>query len=149
MRAKWNRRREKEKAVMQKKSEINLLFDDPDCFSRSRAQAIADGGLVDVTKMAREAGFRHGVAVTASVWSRCVRVPEGVECQDEAGRLWDILWMLRHAVQREKDDATELLFQLYVRNDNHWPRLVTLKAVCGPDEHGEPCITVMPLPAQD
>ena len=29
-----------------------------------------------------------------AVWERCVRVPPGVAFQDEAGRLWDLCWML-------------------------------------------------------
>jgi hypothetical protein len=32
---------------------------------------------------------------------------------------------------------------LYVRNDNDRPKLVTLKAVCGPSDELEPTITVM------
>src|SRR5262245_56087836 len=40
------------------------------------------------------------VALTAAAWSRCVAVPPGVLCQDEAGRLWDVLTMLRVAAGR-------------------------------------------------
>lgn len=36
--------------------------------SYSRAQAIEDGVLVDVSSMAKEAGFIWPVAVTAAVW---------------------------------------------------------------------------------
>jgi hypothetical protein len=55
--------------------------------SYSRAEAIRDGVLIDVTAVAREAGFRYPVALTAAVWERYVVVPPGVICQDEAGRL--------------------------------------------------------------
>jgi hypothetical protein len=58
----------------------------------SRAEAIADGVLVDVSEVANEAGLRFPVALTRAVWERCVAVPPGVACQDEAGRLWDVLW---------------------------------------------------------
>ena len=34
----------------------------------TRAQAIADGVLVDVSEMAREAGLKHPTALTATVW---------------------------------------------------------------------------------
>src|SRR5262249_12805414 len=44
--------------------------------------------------VAREAGIRYPVALTRAVWQRCVAVPPGVLCQDEAGRLWDLAWML-------------------------------------------------------
>ena len=66
-------------------------------FSYTR-QAIADGVLVDVSKLAKEAGFRFPVAVTAGVWAECVTVPEGVAGQDETGRLWDVLNVLRFAI---------------------------------------------------
>jgi hypothetical protein len=66
----------------------------------TRAEAIADGVLIDVSGVAREAGIRYPVALTAAVWRRCVAVPPGVRCQDEAGRLWDVLWLLRCAVGR-------------------------------------------------
>src|SRR5512142_1811169 len=71
-------------------------------FSYTRAQAIADGVLVDVSKLAKEAGFRFPVAVTAGVWAECVAVPDDVEGQDETGRLWDVLTMLRFAILQGK-----------------------------------------------
>src|SRR3954451_8782369 len=97
--------------------------------SYTRAQAIADGVLVDVTEAAKEAGFRIPVALTAAAWAEYVAVPAGVECQDEAGRLWDIVWMCRHGISRGSRDRSEILFQLHVRNDNRAgePPLVSLK----------------------
>lgn len=120
-------------------------------FAYTRKQAIADGVLIDVTETAKEAGFRVPVALTRAAWAEYVAVPEGVECQDEAGRLWDIVWMGRHGISQGKNrDASEALFQLHVRNDNRegMPPLVTLKAVIGPDDDGEPCITIM-MPDED
>jgi hypothetical protein len=37
-----------------------------------------------------------------------------VACQDEAGRLWNIVWMLRLAVGRS-DDGPEVRFGVHVR----------------------------------
>ena len=117
----------------------------PLVFSYTRAQAIADGVLVDVTATAAEAGFVIPVALTAAVWAECVRVPAGVVAQDERGRLWDVLSVLRFAIRRQAGGEPELLYQLHVRNDNGdgEPPLVTLKAMCGPNDDGSPCITVM------
>lgn len=119
-------------------------------YAYTRKQAIADGVLIDVTETAREAGFRSPVALTHAVWAEYVAVPEGVECQDEAGRLWDVLWMCCYGISRSGRDQAEILFQLHVRNDNRQgePPLVTLKAVCGPDDDARPCITIM-LPDED
>jgi hypothetical protein len=114
-------------------------------FEYSRDQALADGVLVDVSEVAKEAGFRIPVAVTRAVWDTYVAIPEGVRCPDEAGRLWDILWMCKNAISRSQGRATELLFQLHVRNSNRrgTPPLVTLKAVCGPGDDAAPVITIL------
>lgn len=119
-------------------------------FAYTRKQAIEDGVLVDVTERAREAGFRIPVAVTAAVWAAYVVVPDGVGGQDETGRLWDVLWMCRWGIEQGNRDGAELLFRLHVRNDNSEddPPLVTLKAVCGPNDDGSPCLTIM-LPDED
>ena len=117
--------------------------------SYSRQQAIRDGVLVDVSEMAREAGIRYPAALTRSVWQRYVRVPAGLEgLQDEQGRLWDILWMLRFGVLPSESNKAELVFKLYVQNRKRAPQSVTLKALCGPGDIGEPVITVM-LPEED
>jgi hypothetical protein len=89
------------------------------------------------------------VALTAAAWAKCVTVPPGVTFQDEAGRLWDVAWMLACAIRRG-GSGPEVRFALHVRNDNREgiPPLVRLKAVCGPGDDGAPCITVM-LPEED
>lgn len=111
--------------------------------SYTRAQAIEDGFLVDVTSTASEAGIKYPVALTRAVWCQYVEVPAGVEGQDEAGRLWDVLFMLTVAIRRSRPGNDTLHYELYVRNDNRKPELVRLKAVCGPSDDGSPCITVM------
>jgi hypothetical protein len=115
----------------------------------TRAEAIRDGVLIDVSKTAREAGFRFPVALTWAAWERCVAVPPGVECQDEAGRLWDVVWLLRWAIGRS-NGGSEVRFGVHVRNDNRdrMPPLVCLKALCGPGDQGEPVITVL-MPEED
>src|ERR1043166_109420 len=114
-------------------------------YSYTRAQAVADGFQVEVTKVAQEAGIRFPVFLTRTVYDTYVAVPPGVSGQDEAGRLWDILWMLRFAVGKANPGQSRLPFALYVRNDNLRPCLVKLVAHCGPldidDSH--PAITIM------
>jgi hypothetical protein len=104
---------------------------------------------VDVSETAKEAGIVFPVALTAAVWARCVAVPAGVECQDESGRLWDVVWMLRLAIGRSSG-GEEVRFGVHVRNDNRegTPPLVRLKALCGPGDQGEPVVTVM-MPDED
>ena len=122
----------------------------PVIYSYTRAQAVADGFQVEVSQTAREAGITFPVFITRSVFDSFVAVPPGVMGQDEAGRLWDVLWMLRFAIHKARPGADRLPFALYVRNDNHRPRLVKLVATCGPlnIDDPKPAITVM-MPDED
>jgi hypothetical protein len=58
-------------------------------------------------------------------------------------------WLLRLAIGRS-NDGPEVRFGVHVRNDNRdrTPPLVRLKALCGQDDDGAPCLTVM-LPEED
>ena len=114
-------------------------------FSYTRKQAIADGFQVDVSTVATEAGIRFPVFLTRSVFDAYVTVPPNVSGQDEAGRLWDVVWMLRFAIRKAAQGHSRLPFALYVRNDNRAPRLVKLIATCGAFDMDDPkpAITVM------
>ncbi|HNT14158.1 MAG TPA: hypothetical protein PKO21_04770 [Verrucomicrobiota bacterium] len=122
----------------------------PVVYSYTRAQAVADGVQVEVTKTAQEAGIRFPVFLTRTVFDAYVAVPPDVTGQDEAGRLWDIVWMLRFAIQRTSRGVARLPFALYVRNDNRAAKLIKLVAVAGPLDIDDPspAITVM-LPDED
>ena len=125
-------------------------------YSYTRAQAVADGVQVEVTKVAQEAGIRLPVFLTRTVYDAYVTVPPGVTAQDEAGRLWDIVWMTRFAIIRAKPGkeggatCTRIPVALYVRNDNRAAKLIKLIATCGPldIDDPQPAITVM-LPDED
>ena len=63
-------------------------------YAYTRADAIEDGNLVDVSETAKEAGFNAPVAMTRTVYERIVTLPTGYKgWQDESGRLWDVLYM--------------------------------------------------------
>jgi uncharacterized protein DUF6573 len=120
----------------------------------TRAQAIADGVLVDITSMAQEAGWRWPVAITRNAWDRCVSWPTTDGLQDENGRLWDVVWMARGAVRRARDGAAgrRLPFTVHVvpldHGGNLAPRPETLYVDAGSGDNGEPVITIM-LPGDD
>ena len=119
-------------------------------YAYTRKQAIADGVQVDASKVAREAGIRFPVFLTRTVFDAYVAVPPKVNGQDEEGRLWDIVWMLRIAIGKAQNGKDRLPFSLYVRNDNRRPRLVQLVAACGAldIDDPQPAITVM-MPDED
>jgi hypothetical protein len=119
-------------------------------YSYTRAQAVADGVQVEVTKTAQEAGIRFPVFLTRTVFDAYVAVPEGVTGQDEAGRLWDVVWMTRFAILRAKPGVDRIPVALYVRNDKRAAKLIKLIAQCGPldIDDPQPAITVM-MPDED
>ena len=116
----------------------------------TRKQALADGVQVDVSATAREAGITFPTFLTRAVFDAYVAVPPGVSGQDEAGRLWDVLWMTRFAIQRSQPGADRISVELYVRNDNRKARLVKLVATCGALDIDDPspAITIL-LPGED
>ena len=119
-------------------------------YAYTRAQAIADGVQIEVTKTAQEAGIRIPVFLTRAVYDAYVTVPPEVSGQDEAGRLWDIVWMLRFAISRTRGHTDRVPVALYVRNDNRAAKLIKLIATCGPldMDDPQPAITVM-MPDED
>jgi len=130
---------------MDSKNNMKELFGEV-IYAYTRKQAIADGVLIDVSKMSKEAGIRFPVAVTSAVWHEYVVPDEELSNygQSEDGRLWDILWMFRCNARRNASDI--MLFDLYFlmsKNGKSEQKLVTLKAVCGPGDKGEPVITIM------
>jgi hypothetical protein len=128
----------------------------------TRAQAIEDGQLIDVSTVAREAGIVWPVAMTSAAWADCVEWTDATENrkghtgQSESGRLWDVVWMLslavRGALRRGLDASQQPLYFSLMRTPvagrGVMPRKVTLKFMVGPDDEGRPCITVM-LPGED
>jgi len=119
-------------------------------YSYTRSQAVADGLQIEVSKVAGEAGITYPVFLTRAVYDNYVTVPAGVTGQDEAGRLWDIVWMLRFAIRKAQPNQTRLPVALYVRNDNQRARLIKLIATCGPldIDDPQPAIAVM-MPDED
>ena len=121
----------------------------------TRAQALADGALIDAGSMASEAGFRWPVAVTAAVWEDCVAWSESDSdrqiYQDQSGRLWDVLFMAAYAARAQANAASQLRFELVrVPRDGRSTQAepTTLKLVVGPGDDAEPVMTIL-LPQED
>ncbi|MBI4313132.1 MAG: hypothetical protein HY681_15355 [Chloroflexi bacterium] len=115
----------------------------------TRAEAIADGMLVDVTGMAREAGFKLHTVVTRTVWERCVQVPEALkgQGQDEQGRLWDVLWMASLAARRAPSESLVTfkvsVVDAHLRDGSPHRQEHVLWLHIGPGDSGEAALTVM------
>jgi len=125
----------------------------------TRGDALRDGVLIELpAKLCREAGIVVPVAVTVEVW-RLIDPGnlDQVPSQSITGRAWDLLWTFAIAARsshgrhrstiafrceflmcREAMGGTEITER----------KTVTLRAVCGPGDQGEPVITIM-LPWED
>jgi hypothetical protein len=126
----------------------------------TRQQAINDGMLVDLMQadtkeLVENAGIKVPVAMTATAFYRCIWPIENAEaeawlksqCQDLKGRLWDVLWMFRCTSCGRSIDT--VLFQLIMQDwETKRRQRVTLKAVIGPGDQGEPVITIL-FPDED
>ena len=123
----------------------------PVIHSYSRADAIRDGVLVDVTDAATEAGFRVPVALTAAahhdavIWN-----PANGAHQDPTGRLWDVLMTARQAAGWEPG-AQRVTFHVLRVPNQPGEQVATLTALdlhIGPGDDAEPVITIL-LPEED
>jgi len=138
---------------MRNRSDRSKLWGEP-ISVYTRAQAIADGVLVDLTTatddqghlLCQQAGFKVPVAITRTAWAKTIEAggtwqpdSEGQRLnlpggQSLTGRLWDLLWMLRQA-SPQAGNTDRLHFQVLVdvRGDGH-RELVRLWALCGPGD---------------
>ena len=118
----------------------------------TRQQAIEEGCLVDVTTTAAEAGLRYPVTLTREVWEDCVAWSaadsQRQTYQDEAGRVWDVLWMARLAARHGGERLAFQLYRLPRGGRGVRPRLTILHMCIGPGDQGEPVITIM-MPNED
>jgi len=118
--------------------------------SYSRAQAIADGELVDVTDTAAEAGFKVPVALSREVWADCVEWKEADNArkgtlQDQSGRLWDVVYMAFQAARRALKGQPRVLFSVYRvprEGKGVQARPVNLLLQIGPGDDALPVITI-------
>lgn len=107
-------------------------------YSYTRAQAIDDGVLVDVTKTAKEAGIKYPVALTSAVWADINAIPK-TSVQDVNGRLWDVLFMF--FVNARNTSGRVMYYQIHMPVGQF--KKYELKAVIGPGDDEYPVITIM------
>lgn len=115
----------------------------------TRAEAIEDGFLVAVEdSLLQEAGFKFPVAIQHDVWDLYVKWDKEDDSkqtyQDQIGRLWDLLMMLKLGIRLSKDSSS-LKFMLFViprDGKSKKPKKVILYSSCHAGDDFEPVITV-------
>ena len=116
----------------------------------TRANALEDGQLIDVSATASEAGFRLPVAMTVAAWLDAVKwdgednKKQGT-AQDQIGRLWDVLTMARWAAQGQQAGRRRISFHvLRVPRDGRSsvPQILTLLLCIGPGDQRQAVLTI-------
>jgi hypothetical protein len=145
-------------------TEEELLKDQPFgpmIASYTRADAIADGVLVDLTAdavtkaMIREAGFKVPMAMTSTAFHETIlagttETPDGgfvfPSGQSFKGRLWDVLMVLMYTIRgaRHKGDTDRVHFKVDAdTNGDGKHTTVNLWCQIGPGDNAEPVMTIM------
>ncbi len=126
------------------------MFDDADIIhAYSRAEALEDGDLVDLSALAPDVcrqHFKYPVACTAAVWNIIDRaIKNEKQCNDLKGVIHDVLTMSKHPTERI--DPTQHLFKVIITGAAR-ESTFTFQMVCGPGDSAEPVLTVM-LPGEN
>jgi hypothetical protein len=109
-------------------------------YSYSRAQAIADGVLVNLSRYPAVRTFwSHPVACTDTVWAA---IQAGVKADgfaDLEGTLHDICWTARCEMSKCRNQLTDQVrFTVSMGGKDH-----SLKLHCGPGDDARPVLTLM------
>jgi hypothetical protein len=116
----------------------------------SRADALRDGVLRDLSDLTRPSGFRIPVAATEAVFTSYLDPsPDLIAAgQSLTGRTWDLLQVLLFAIS-VYPDRSEILFKvLFLMSPASSPVPIELKAICGPGDDASPVLTIL-LPSED
>ena len=117
--------------------------------SYSRAQAIEDGVLIDVTKQAKEIGIRFPTALTAGVWAEAVASPFGIELPSdmwETSRVNEILELAMSELETSTTKCVRSVYHVPMTLDDS--KRIELMATVSLGDDGRHVLTVM-LPHED
>ncbi len=115
-------------------------FEDFDViYTYSRADAIADGVLVDLTKdfPVTKRVYKYPVACTATVWAIINSTPS----EWVVGEVIAVIVASNQNKTKIIDETTHL-FEVTIENAKPCERH-TFKIICHGDDNGEPCLTIM------
>ncbi len=116
----------------------------PVIFEYSRAQAITDGVLVDITSDETRRLFKWPIAVTRTVFEQYLNPSERCAARygDTATLVWDMLYPLAMRVKAGVG-GEQIVYRVKIGR-----RVAVLKSVAGPGDDAQPVISIM-LPAED
>ena len=132
---------------IEEESQIAPFWTEDDViYTYTRAQAIDDGYLVDVTLAARKHGFRYPVAIALEAYTTCVEWAEnsrdGLNIKKTDNRLDSLLSLVADRVVTALSDRLYFDF-LYEDRETFTTATANLVSICGPGDTGEPVVTIM------
>lgn len=117
----------------------------------TRADALRDGVLVDVSSQAREHRVYLPTACTQALWADLADIPASKQgWESTEGRLHDLLGLFVLAAAGAQQVGRELPNPFLFRSVLHRGRrsVYWVQAHVGPGDHGEPVLTLM-QPGED
>jgi len=115
----------------------------PIIFSYSRAQAIEDGVLIDVTAEAKAYGFKLPFVIGDNLYNRYVTPPPGLEGEGQSlsGRLHDLMTLAALSARKGlQQDRVEFEVLFLMGPGKHEKVRCVLHV--GPGDRGEPVLTL-------
>ena len=118
-------------------------------YTYTRAQAIEDGVLIDITAEAKAHGFKVHTVVTDNLYRQYVEVPTGLDTEGQSrdGRLHDLLTLALFAARSSKGTDRVYFKVSFLMEPGRLEEANTIAHI-GPGDHGEPVLTLM-LPEDD
>lgn len=107
----------------------------------TRAEAIADGVLIDVTTTANEAGLRLPTAITAALNADIHAIPPFEFHQDPEGRLWDVLRVGHARILAEPNTSGAIDYDLVMQCGRR--SRYRVRMLLGTGDTGEAVLTIM------
>lgn len=121
----------------------------PVIYSYTRAQAIEDGVLVDLSELAPDVcrqHYKYHIACTAAVWAIIDQAVNNKRCMNDLkGVIHDMLWMSR--VYKKNLSPSDILFQVKIVGAGR-KSLFEFKMTCSGGDDGEPVLTIL-MPNED
>lgn len=117
------------------------FWDDAEVISvYTRADAIADGVLVEVGEIAKEAGWKWPVVITNGVYALIKKVSDRkTNYCDYTGILWDVLNCAKYPYKTLPLAIGQVAyFKVKIGNKNY-----DLKVIVGPGDTPEPVLTIL------
>ena len=115
-------------------------------YSYSRADAVRDGVLIDITDIAKRFGFKYPVAITSNLYFTYINQNGGLNSvnQIDNTRLIDLLTAMYYSIKNCKDSKTNFVtVKITIKPSPNETSEIEVWAHCGPADDYRLVITIM------